>query len=182
MQIILKSQQITAVEFWKLAKKERDRRLKKRIIGLALTAEGRLSREAIAQRLKTDSDRVRAWIARYNQGGIDGLRDRPGRGAKPTMTPPQEKALIRALEKSPRAVQVNSNIWTGRAVQELLAKKGWFECSLGGAYAIIHRLGFTLQRPNRRPLEANPIAAKRFMRQLAGGKKAASARDIPSGR
>jgi transposase len=124
--------------------------------------------------LKTDSDRVRAWIVRYNKDGIDGLRDLPGRGDKPTMTARQEKSLGRVLERSPRDAGINGNIWTGRAVQEFLKEKGWFECSLAGAYAIIHRLGFTLQRPNRQPLEADPKAAKCFMRQLAGEKKALS--------
>lgn len=182
MPITLKSKQITASELFKLANKERNSRLKRRILGIALSAEGRLSREAIAEQLKTDSDRVRAWIARYNQAGIDGLRDLPGRGDKPTMTARQEKALGQALERSPRLAKVNSNIWTGRAVQEFLAEKGWFECSLAGAYAIIHRLGFTLQRPTRQPLEADPQAAKRFLRQLAGEKKALSPSDIPSRR
>ncbi len=143
-------------------------------MGVALSAEGRLSREAIAKQLKTDSDRVRAWIVRYNKDDIDGLRDRPGRGDKPTMTARQEKALSQALERSPRSAKVNSNIWTGRAVQEFLAEKGWFECSLAGAYAIIHRLGFPLQRPTRQSLEAEPQAAQRFLRQLAGEKKAVS--------
>lgn len=174
MPIILKSKQITASELFKLAEKERNHHLKRRILGIALSAEGRLSREAIAKQLKTDSDRVRAWITRYNSAGIDGLRDRPGRGGKPTMTARQEQSLGHALECSPRAAKINSNIWTGRAVQELLAKKGWFEGNLSSVYVIIHRLGFTLQRPNRQPLEAEPQAAQRFMRQLAGEKKAIS--------
>jgi transposase len=174
MPITLKSKQITVEELFKRAQKERNHQLKRRILGIALSAEGRLSREAIAKQLKTDSDRIRAWIIRYNQGGLDGLRDLPGRGDKPTMTAWQEKALSKALERSPLLAKVNSNIWTGRAVQEFLTAKGWFECSLGGAYAIIHRMGFTLQRPTRQPLEADSHAAKRFLRQLAGKKKAVS--------
>lgn len=181
MPITLKSKQVNIKEFWKLAKKERDPRLKRRITGIALVAEGKLSREAVAKRLKTDSDRIRAWIGRYNANGIDGLRDLPGRGDKPTMTPRQEKSLVKALERSPRKASINSNLWTGRAAQEFLAKKGWFEGSLGGVYAIIHRLGFTLQRPNREPLAADHNATKRFMRQLAGEKKAASESNLSGG-
>lgn len=182
MPITLTSKRISAKELFSLAAKERNRHLKRRLLGIALSAEGRLSREAIAKQLKTDSDRIREWIKRYNQNGIDGLRDRPGRGDKPTMNARREKALGKALERSPHDAKVNSNIWTGRAVQEYLAKKGWFECSLAGAYAIIHRLGFTLQRPNRQSLEADPKAAKRFLRQLAGEKKTESESDFSGGR
>lgn len=182
MPITLTSKRISAKELFSLATKERNRHLKRRLLGIALSAEGRLSREAIAKQLKTDSDRVRAWIERYNRDGIDGLRDRPGRGDRPTMTLRQEKALGKALERSPRIANVNSNIWTGRATREFLAKKGWFEGSLAGVYAIIHRLGFTLQRPNRQSLEADPKAAKRFLRQLAGEKKATSKSDLSGGR
>lgn len=182
MPITIKSKRVTASELFKLVAKERNRQLKRRILGIALSTEGRLSREAIAKQLKTDSDRVRAWIRRYNKGGIDALRDRPGRGGKPTMSPKQEQAFGKALEHSPRKAKVNSNIWTGRAAQEYLAKKGWFEGNLSSVYVIIHRLGFTLQRPNRQPLEAEPKAAKRFLRQLAGEKKAISQSDFSSGR
>lgn len=182
MPITIISKQVTASELFKLAAKERSRQLKRRILGIALSAEGRLSREAIAKQLKTDSDRVRAWIHRYNQGGIDALRDRPGRGGKRTMTPTQEQALGKALERSPRSAKVNSNIWTGRAAREYLAKKGWFKGNLSSVYVIIHRLGFTLQRPSRQPLEAEPKAAKRFLRQLAGEKKAISTSNLSGGR
>ncbi len=181
MSITLISKQITAAELFKRAAKERNYRLKRRIMGIALSAQGGLSREAIAKQLKTDSDRVRAWIIRYNAEGIDGLRDVPGRGGKPRMTPKQEKAFGTALKRSPRQARVNSNLWTGRAAQEFLAEKGWFEGNLSSVYAIIHRLGFTLQRPNRQPLEADPKAAKRFLRQLGGEKKAISSSNF-SGR
>lgn len=182
MPIILTFKQISASELFKLAAKERNRQLKRRLLGIALSVEGRLSREAVAEQLKTDSDRIRAWIRRYNQDGLDGLRDRPGRGDKPTLTPRQEQALAQALARSPRAARINSNLWTGRAVQEFLAKKGWFECSLASAYVIIHRLGFTLQRPSCQSLEADPHAAKCFLRQLAGEKKATSSSRLSSGR
>ena len=168
---MLTRRQIKASELFKLAKKERNWRLKRRIKGVAMVAAGKLSREIIARRLKTDSDQVREWIRRYNESGLAGLKDKPGRGNKPTMTARQQKALGQALERSPREAAVNSNIWTGRAAQEYLARKGWFKGSLGGVYAIIHRLGFTLQRPNRQSLEADPKAAKRFLSQLAGGGK-----------
>lgn len=172
MPITLKSKQISVKELWQLVERERDPRLKRRIKGIALTAEGRLTREAIAAQLKTDSDRIRAWIVRYNKQGVGGLKDVPGRGDKSTLTPRQEKSLAKALSSSPRDHDINSNLWTGRAVQEFLDKKGWFDCSLPTAYYIIHRLGFTLQRPSRQPLETDPKATKRFMRQLVGEKKA----------
>lgn len=63
-------------------------------------------------------------------GGIDDLRDLPGRGGKPTMTPRQEKALGKALERSPRKAGINSNLWTGRAAQKYLAKQGWWDYKL----------------------------------------------------
>lgn len=172
MPITIKSKQITASELFKLAAKERNRHLKRRILGIALSAAGRLSREAVAKQLKTDSDRVRAWIVRYNEGGIEGLRDKPGKGGKPTMTPRQEQSLKLALQRSPRQARLNSNIWTGRGVQEWLATKGWFEGSLSNVYVIIHRLGFTLQRPNRQSLEASQAKAAALLRAVAGKKNA----------
>jgi transposase len=136
--------------------------------------EKTMSREAIAQKLGTDSDQIRLWLARYNAEGLRGLEDAPGRGRKRVITVRQETSLKKALQHSPRKAGVATNLWTGRAVQEYLTKRRWFSCSIPEAYVMIHRLGFTLQRPGRTPTEADPKAEKRFLKELQGKKRALS--------
>ena len=169
--ITLTRHEFSPSELHALAKKERRPWIRRRIKAIAQIAECTLSREAIARRLHTDSDQVRLWLARYNEKGLKGLQDKPGRGAKRTLTTRQEASLAKSLQKSPRTLGITTNLWTGRAVQEYLLKRKWFSCSIPESYVIIHRLGFTLQRPGRTPLEADPLKKRRFFKELEGKKR-----------
>jgi len=44
---------------------------------------------------------VRAWVARYNTGGVDALIDRPGRGRHKPLTDDQEQQLKDRLRTGP---------------------------------------------------------------------------------
>lgn len=154
-----------------LARKERRPWIRRRIKAIAAVGAGLMSREAIARKFHTDSDQVRLWIRRYNTAGLNGLEDKPGRGAKRVLTPRQEVWLKKALQKSPRKSGVATNLWTGKAVREYLSKRKWFSCSIAETYVILHRLGFTLQRPGRIPLEADIQGQKRFLQELQEKKR-----------
>ena len=169
--ITLTRHEFSSSELHALAKKERRPWIRRRIKAIAHIAEGTISREAIARHLHTDSDQVRVWLVRYNEEGLEGLRDKPGRGAKRTLTTRQEVSLAKSLQKSPRSSGITTNLWTSRAVQEYLGKRKWFSCSIPESYVIIHRLGFTLQRPGRTPLEADPVKKQRFFKELQGKKR-----------
>lgn len=182
LKITLTRQQIKYSKLYEIAKKEQKVRLKRRITAIAMIAEGKLSREEIARQLKTDSDRIRVWLTRYNEQGLDGMKEKSGRGRKPTMTQRQETAFKRALKRSPRASGVSTNFWTGRAAKELLEQRGWFYGNLSGVYAIIHRLGFTLQTPAKQSLETDPVKERQFLIQLKRKKKEVSKSSIPGRR
>lgn len=172
--ITLTRHKVSSSRLHGLAGKEHRPWIRRRIKAIALVRAGSISREAIAQKLGTDSGQIRMWIQRYNAGGLQGLEDASGRGRKRTITPRQETSLTKAMQRSPRKSGVATNLWTGRAVQEYLTKRQWFACSIPESYVIIHRLGFTLQRPGRTPTEANPKAEKRFLKELRGKKRAMS--------
>lgn len=169
--ITLTRHEFSSSKLFGLAKKEHRPWIRRRIKAIAATEAGVLSREAVARKFHTDSDQVRRWIRRYNNEGIKGLEDRPGKGAKRVLTRKQEKVLKKAIGQSPQKSRISAGLWTGRAVQEYLNKQKWFNCSLPEAYVLIHRLGFTLQRPGRTPIEAELAAEKQFLRELSGKKR-----------
>lgn len=171
---ILTRHEFSASELFGLAKKERRPWIRRRIKAIASVKKGVLSREAIARKLFTDSDQVRLWIRRYNTVGLTGLEDKPGKGAKRQLSQRQETALKKALAKTPRKSGIATNLWSGRAVQEYLKKRSWFSCSIAESYVLLHRLGFTLQRPGRSPVEADPKAEERFLKELRGKKSSLS--------
>lgn len=169
--ITLTRHEFSSSEFFGLAKKERRPWIRRRIQAIATVYAGTLSREAVARKFGTDSDQVRLWIKRYNVEGMKGLEDKPGKGAKRRLTQRQETLLKGSLQKSPGKSGIQTNLWTGRAVQEYLKKRRWFSCSIPEAYVILHRLGFSLQRPRRIPIETDPCKAHRFLQELRGKKR-----------
>lgn len=172
--ITLTRHEFSSSELLGLARKERRPWIRRRIQAMAAVEERALSREAIARKFGTDSDQVRLWIKRYNAEGLKGLEDKPGKGAKRRLTSKQETSLKKVLQKNPRKSGIQTNLWTGRAVQGYLKKRRWFSCSIPEAYVILHRLGFSLQRPGRSPIEADPRAEARFLRELRGKKSGIS--------
>lgn len=172
--ITLTRHEFSSHKLMDLAKKEHRAWVRRRIKAVAAVKEGKLSREAIAEKLHTDSDRIRIWIKRYNSRGLKGLEDESGRGRRSSLTARQENSLKKAMAKSPRKSGISANLWTGRAVQEYLEEKKWFSCSLPEAYVIIHRLGFSLQRPGRAPVEADPKKEKLYFEELRGKKSSLS--------
>lgn len=169
--ITLTRHEFSSSELFGLARKERRPWIRRRIQAIAEIQAERLSREAIARKYGTDSDQVRLWIRRYNIEGLKGLEDKSGKGAKRRLSERQEAALKKALEKTPDKSGIHANLWSGRAIQEYLKNRGWFSCSIAETYVLLHRLGFTLQRPGRHPLEADPKAEARFLRELREKKR-----------
>lgn len=172
--ITLTRHEFSSSELFGLAKKERRPWIRRRIQAVQAVRVGILSREAIARKFGTDSDQVRLWIRRYNAEGLIGLEDKPGKGAKRRLSERQEAALKKALGKTPGKAGIQTSLWSGRAVQEYLKKRSWFSCSIAESYVLLHRLGFTLQRPGRTPVEADPKAEARFLKELRGKKSGIS--------
>ena len=69
---------------------------------------------------------VNAWVKRYKEEGIDGLRTRPGRGRKSIMDSSDEEAVRRAIEQDRQCVSKAQTAWeqaTGKETSEMTFKR-----------------------------------------------------------
>ena len=69
---------------------------------------------------------VNAWVKRYKEEGIDGLRTRPGRGRKSIMDSSDEEAVRRAIEQDRQCVSKAKTAWeqaTGKETSEMTFKR-----------------------------------------------------------
>ncbi|MDE5881061.1 MAG: helix-turn-helix domain-containing protein [Muribaculaceae bacterium] len=73
-------------------------------------ADGLPSKE-IADRLSCSEHKVNRWVKWYLEQGIDGLRNKPGQGAKPIMDPSDEAAVREAIEKDRLSVMKSKERW-----------------------------------------------------------------------
>ena len=65
----------------------------------------------IAERLSCSEHKVNRWVRRYLEQGIDGLRNKPGQGAKPIMDSSDEEAVRHAIEKDRLSVMKAKERW-----------------------------------------------------------------------
>ena len=81
------------------ARRTKDSDQARRLLALALVMEG-ASRTTAARTAGMDRQTLRDWVIRYNEEGVDGLRDRPRPGVrgscgKPSRrVPPEELAAV----------------------------------------------------------------------------------------
>jgi len=68
---------------------------------ILLRASG-MSQEEVAAQSGCSSPMVSKWTARYRRDGIDGLKDKPGRGRKPHLAVEQVEKVITEVSKPPK--------------------------------------------------------------------------------
>lgn len=87
-------------------------------IGLRLYAVyqvslGKSSR-SLEELYNTSFKQITNWVHRFEQEGIDGLRDKIGRGRKSRLTSEQQEEIHDLLtSKSPELYGYNTDTWTG---------------------------------------------------------------------
>ncbi|ROS88785.1 helix-turn-helix domain-containing protein [Muribaculaceae bacterium Isolate-080 (Janvier)] len=65
----------------------------------------------IAKKLLCSEHKVVQWVKRYFEQGVDGLRNKPGQGAKPIMDSSNEEAVRLAIEKDRLSVMKAKERW-----------------------------------------------------------------------
>ena len=82
----------SASDLRKLARKEDDGKVASRLLAIASALDG-LTRNQAAKQSGMDRQILADWVHRYNDGGVEGLRDKPKGHPKRLLTPEQEAAI-----------------------------------------------------------------------------------------
>ena len=110
---------------------------------------------------------VNRWVKRYREGGWAGLAERRrGRrsGEQAALSESQQQEVIALIrETTPDELGLAEFLWTRDAVAELIAQRYglWLARTTVGGY--LRGWGFSPQRPQRRALEQNPTAVRRWL-------------------
>lgn len=91
---------LSSVELRKLAKKEKNPLIVRRMLAIALVLDGK-SRESAAQACGMDRQTLRDWVHRYNGEGVIGLRERRTNNNKSPLTPEVRQAFSALVEAGP---------------------------------------------------------------------------------
>ena len=123
--------------------------------------------EAIAQRLGYTSRAVRKWIHRYNQGGLEGLKDLPRSGRPRHLDAGKEEEVRQRLDAG---AQPEDGVCALRGVdvRRILEEEFGARYTLSGTYALLHRIGYSSLAPRPRHPRADAAAQEEFEKNSPG--------------
>src|ERR671936_904167 len=122
-----------------------------------------------AQVFRVHPNAVNRWIKRYRQGGFPGLvAQRRGRraGEQAALSEPQQQEVIALMrETTPAQLGLRDFLWTREAVAELIARRYRVRLARTTMGGYLRSWGLSPQKPQRRALEQNPAAVRRWLAQ-----------------
>jgi transposase len=104
--------------------------------------------QAIIDTLARSRGFVQRWAYAYRDGGVPALKAKRRGGSRPRLDPTAEQRLRERVLAGPLA-KVDQGVCTlrGREVQRILELEFKQSYSLGGAYDLLRRIGFSCLRP-----------------------------------
>ncbi|MDA7949839.1 MAG: winged helix-turn-helix domain-containing protein [Hyphomicrobiaceae bacterium] len=109
---------------------------------------------------------IKRWKRALKMGGVAALATKRHPGPKPKLSPGQKQQLVEILVQGPEAAGYANGLWTCARVAEVIEERFGVSYHPDHVGRILHRLGFSPQKPQRRAQEAD-VAAIRHWRQVS---------------
>ena len=163
--------QITPKEMSNFIRKEKDGRVRQRLMAMKFITQGQTIPQ-VAARMDIAERPLRKWLHRFNAQGPEGLKDAYRSGQPPKLNTEvieQFKGRVR------QGVTQTDNVCSLRAkdIRQILQKEFAAYYSLGGTYFLLHRLGFSCLCPRPRHPQADIQAQETFKKSTSRGHQAA---------
>lgn len=130
-----------------------------RLHGLLLLAAGHSCRE-VAELFGEDDTTVQRWVHRFEQGGLEALRESERPGRPRSLHPAQWRELQADLQKSPRDFGLTSSVWDGISLSEHLRRRFGVQLGVRQCQRIFRQMGLRTREPRQRvPRGDRPQAA-----------------------
>lgn len=163
---VLKVNGYTAEQIKSLINRDERYTIGLRLYAVYQVALGLPSRK-VEELFQTSFKQITNWVHRFEREGIDGLRDKPGRGRKSALSEDQRQALSDLLmTESPIDHGYNSQTWTGPMLIDWVKNRFGIEYKKAQIYNIIKKLGFSYQKAKGIYPEADPQAQQVFKETL----------------
>ena len=117
-----------------------------RLYAIYQVAKGKPSRE-LEELYNTSFKQILNWVSRFEKEGVEGLRDKKGRGRKSLLSD-QQLAILKKmlLEEEPLIYGYNSATWTGPILIDWIMVNWKITYKKTQIYTIIKSLGLTYQK------------------------------------
>lgn len=156
----------TAEAIKKMFRKDERYTLGIRLYAVYQVSLGKPSRE-LEVLYNTSFKQITNWVHRFESGGIEGLKDKAGRGNKPRLSQVQKEKIKEIVgQTSPEDHQYNTATWTGPILIQWVKENFDIEYKKVQIYNILRELGFSYQKGRGFYPEADPLKQEQFREDL----------------
>jgi len=131
---------------------------------LELLDEG-LSLNEVARRIGCQASSVMRWRDRRDQVGERVYEVGASPGRPPKLSPTQKRQLVRLIAKGPLAYGYKTDVWTCDRVRRLIWREFRVRYHRDHVGRLLHQLGLSPQKPERRALERDEARIERWKRK-----------------
>ena len=135
----------------------------RRFKAIALLDEGLLPGE-ISKRIGVDRRSVRRWKASYRKKGKSAIKALPVPGRPTKLTQNKKTRLEHVLLKGAQHAGYSTDLWTGKRVAQIIQKLFRITYHPSHVCRLLHAIGWTPQKPERRAKERNEKAIANWIK------------------
>jgi transposase len=119
----------------------------------------------VAAAVHASTSSVRRWRDAYEAQGDAGLNSIPQLGRPQRLDEKQRKQLSRTLLKGAQASGYANDLWTCPRVAEVIERLFGVQYHVDNVGKLLHRLGWSVQKPERRARERDDAAIAHWRRE-----------------
>jgi len=150
----------TPQELQTLYRTEMNAKLARRIHGVYLASEG-MTCPQIMQVTGAKRRTVQQWVARYNRGGLEELKDKPRPGQPQHLPRHLEPQLTRRIEAGPSPSD-GVSVFSSPVIQRIIEQEFGVLYSISAVNYLLHRLGYSYLCPRPKHEKSDPAAQGAF--------------------
>ena len=155
----MKSYCLDDYDFAALAKAESNKSIYQRLMMLAHLKEG-MSKAQISRLSFTSPDRIYAWLKRFHEQGIAGLRDKPRSGRPRLLDGSAHDALKQKIEQS--QASLSGGRLRGEDIMQLIKDEWGVNYTLSGVYYLMKDIGMSWVSTRSKHPKQDEQAQQRF--------------------
>lgn len=129
--------------------------------GLRLLDEGRSLNE-VGRLLGCAASSVQRWRDARRQGGEAALKVRASPGRPPGLDRKKSNRLVKLLLRGAKALGYSTDLWTTSRIADLIEREFEVRFHPDHVGRLLHGLGWTHQKPERRALERDEVEIERW--------------------
>lgn len=151
--------QSTEVDFFQLAKREPNPRVRIRFLALGHLKAGK-SKQEITEMFQIVFVSLRRWVLRFITHGVEGLKEKPGKGRKKKLSSEQEEEFRQQVEKL-QSLREGGRV-RGQDIQVLLKEKFCVDHALPSVYHVLERCGLSWISARSKHPKSDPVIQEDF--------------------